>query len=349
MRDLGSFGGSGGAEAWGMSDDGRVVVGYSFTGPSIYHAFRWENGVMQDLGTLGGDTSWAYDASAYGSVVVGAAVWSGDGRNRAFRWTAAGGMENLGTLPGGIRSVARAVSADGNVVAGWSGSDNLIHHAFRWTRATGMVSIHNPAWGNSEAQGMSADGSTIVGAWASPSWNPTRAFRWTAATGMQDLGTLGGEWAEAWAASEDGSIVVGWAERAQGDWRAFRWTAAGGMEDLNIRFAGLLEPGSELEDARGISTDGRYIVGRGINARTGRQEAYLLETECPGCSTPGRCPGDTDGDGDIDQDDLGTLLPALFRQRPDPAYNACADFDCDGFVGQTDIGMLLARFGQNCP
>jgi hypothetical protein len=65
----------------------------------------------------------------------------------------------------------------------------------------------------------------------------------------------------------------------QGSQRAFRWTAAGGMEDLNITYAHLLTDGSELLDsANAISPDGRYIVGQGYNAATGRPEAFLLDT-----------------------------------------------------------------------
>jgi hypothetical protein len=62
--------------------------------------------------------------------------------------------------------------------------------------------------------------------------------------------------------------------------RAFRWTASGGMEDLNTTYARLLTNGSVLWLARAISPNGRYIVGQGYNAATGRHEAFLLET-CP--------------------------------------------------------------------
>jgi probable HAF family extracellular repeat protein len=74
-------------------------------------------------------------------------------------------------------------------------------------------------------------------------------------------------------------VVVGWAENAEGQERAFRWTAAGGMEDLNITYAHLLTDGSVLVEARAISPDGRYIVGWGYNAATGRREAFLLDTQ----------------------------------------------------------------------
>jgi probable HAF family extracellular repeat protein len=133
----------------------------------------------------------------------------------------------------------------------------------------------------SSAFGVSADGSVVVGV----AWNDAgdrRAFRWTEASGMQDLGTLGGGESAALGVSADGSVVVGWAYNAEGYQRAFRWTAAGGMEDLNVTYASLLTNGSVLEVASAISPDGRYIVGRGYNAATGRTEAYLLDTQGTG-------------------------------------------------------------------
>jgi hypothetical protein len=54
------------------------------------------------------------------------------------------------------------------------------------------------------------------------------------------------------------------------------------MEDLNTTYAHLLTNGSVLEMASAISPDGRYIVGRGYNAATGRREAFLLDTQGTG-------------------------------------------------------------------
>jgi probable HAF family extracellular repeat protein len=51
------------------------------------------------------------------------------------------------------------------------------------------------------------------------------------------------------------------------------------MEDLNLTYAHLLTNGSELYRAYAISPDGRYIVGQGYNAATGRDEAFLLDTQ----------------------------------------------------------------------
>ncbi len=281
-------------EAWGISADGRVVVGCTHPdNTSNYRGFCWNRDTMIVLGTLGGLTSWAYAASADGWVVVGGAEHF-SGYNHAFRWRPDSGMQDLGVLPGALRSVARAVSLDGGVVVGWSGFPGQIHNAFRWEDGQ-MTNIHNPSFGGSEGLGVSGDGQVAVGAWGPQSLTPCRPFRWTAATGMYDLGTLGGDWGEAWAANRDGSIVVGWSERSQGNWAAFRWSEATGMEDLNAVYPDLLSPGSVLRDAMAISPDGRFIAGRGYNAATGVDEAYLLDTGSSAFSTENHRPAANSG------------------------------------------------------
>jgi probable HAF family extracellular repeat protein len=186
-------------------------------------------------------------------------------------------MQDLGTL-GGDESVALGVSADGSVVVGWAHNAAGQARAFRWTAAGGMQDLGTLGGDWSTARGVSADGSVVVGS-ARNAAGQGRAFRWTEARGMQDLGTLGGDWSAAYGVSADGSVVVGYAHNAAGQERAFRWTAASGMEDLNITYAHLLTDGSVLREAYAISPDGRYIVGRGYNAATGREEAFLLDTQ----------------------------------------------------------------------
>ncbi len=63
----------------------------------------------------------------------------------------------------------------------------------------------------------------------------------------------------------------------------------------------LLTPGSVLREARAISPDGRYIVGGGYNAATGRTEAFLLDTGFPRR-------GDVNHNGCVDDADLLEVL-----------------------------------------
>ncbi len=305
-----------------------VVVAWAAQ-PSLAQRLTW-------LGTLGGNLSEAYGVSADGSVVVGVAD-NAAGRTRAFRWTAAGGMQDLGTLGS---SWAFGVSADGSVVVGVAYNAAGQWRAFRWTAARGMQDLGTlPGGRSSGANGVSADGSVVVGR-ADNAAGQGRAFRWTAAGGMQDLGTLGGDESGAWGVSADGSVVVGWALNADWQWRAFRWTASGGMEDLNTTYASLLTNGSVLSVASAISPDGRYIVGWGWNAATGRTEAYLLDTQ--GCASEN---GDVDANGCVDDADL---LAVLFAFGNPGSNLGRVDVNCDGVVDDADLLTVLFNFGSGC-
>jgi hypothetical protein len=58
-----------------------------------------------------------------------------------------------------------------------------------------------------------------------------------------------------------------------------------------------------------------------------------------GDTGPQPCPGDLDGDQDVDQSDLGMLL-AMWQAGDG------GDLDCDGTTDQTDLGILLALWGE---
>jgi probable HAF family extracellular repeat protein len=272
MQDLGN------GYTSGVSADGSIVVGYvSITGVG-YRAFRWTaSGGMQDLGTLPGYEygSSALGVSADGSVVVGG-LWKSKRKAHAFRWTASGGMQDMGTLGGDV-SLACCVSADGSVVVGMAENASGQIRVFRWTAESGMQDLGTLGESTCEPFDISANGSVVVG--VARTNTSTRAFRWTAQTGFQDMGTLGGYRSYAHGVTANGMVVIGAADNAIPEQLAFWWDKQNGMQDLNQLYAALLQDGSVLSLASAISPDGRYIVGQGSNARTGRLEAYLLDTQ----------------------------------------------------------------------
>lgn len=121
MVGLGILPGMEGSEARGVSGDGSVVVGDSFT-PDGAEAFRWTStGGMVSLGFLpGGNYSEATAVSGDGSIIVGSS------NDSAFVWDASHGMRSLTDvlegygldLTGWTLGDAVGVSADGRTIVG---------------------------------------------------------------------------------------------------------------------------------------------------------------------------------------------------------------------------------------
>jgi probable HAF family extracellular repeat protein len=173
------------SEAFAVSADGEVAVGYSFSS-SGHEAFRWENDVMTGLGDLEGGEFWseADGVSADGSVVVGFS--SSSSGYQAFRWEN-DVMTGLGYLPGGGFSWAFGVSADGSVVVGTSTSSSGWQAVF-WSEDNNWQPVSLNDFLDSEgvdrndvvlevATAISADGTTIVGYTSGSTENPSQAFR----------------------------------------------------------------------------------------------------------------------------------------------------------------------------
>lgn len=249
VEDLGTVG-TGGAPNYSpsaVSADGKVVVG-QFYG-STQRAFRWENGVMQDLGALEGGYSSATHVSADGKIVVGR---SADTSNhyRVFRWEN-GVIQDLGTPK---NSYATAMNADGSVVVG-SFTDTT-DHAFRWQNGT-VQDLGTLGGTLNHAYAVSTDGKVVVGVSQTAS-SESHAYRWTA-SGMQDLGTLGGSSSGAVATSADGSVVVGGSSDASNRPRTFRWEN-GVMQDLGMP-GGLNYYRVLSVSADYVSADGSVVIG----------------------------------------------------------------------------------------
>jgi len=344
MQNLGTLPQHHTSEANGISGDGNRIVGVAFYqvpyGGS-WRAFLWrpENG-MRDIGQLPGSGINRADAiSGDGSVIVGTGIDYGNAI-RAFRWTSSSGLVSLGTL-GGSESRAFGVSRNGSVIVGWSLNHLGERWAFRWTSAGGMQGLYPLAACCGEAYGVSDDGLVIAGRAHSVVTERWHACLWTwnvSDYSPRDLGTLGGNESQALACTNN-QIAVGWAHNAAGQRRAFCWTPSAGMIDLTAVYASLLSSGSYLELANDITPDGRFIVGQGYNAATGRREAYLLDTLCIGHS------GDVDANGCIDDADL---LGVLFAFGSTGEILGRVDVNCDGTVDDADLLQVLFNFGSGC-
>jgi len=261
---------------YGINDNG-MIVGGSFVdeGGPVAHAFLAEGALaLSDLGTLGGDFSFAYDINNV-MLITGEASNQAN-ETHAFIWSP-GNMRDIGTLAGGNRSVGRSINERGQVAGESTFGRRDATLAFRFTEADGMVSLGAlPGGFSSSGYGINNAGQVVGESDTGPILQPfarvrgfplfgTHAFLWTEAGGMRDLGHLGGGTSRATAISDTGQ-VVGTSSLIDGSAHAFSWTSSGGMLDLNT----LLSPNSGwvLVEAHGVNNKGQ-ITGYGLHNGTG--------------------------------------------------------------------------------
>jgi probable HAF family extracellular repeat protein len=202
VTDLGTLGGTE-SIATAINASGEITGGAT-TAAGAYHAFLYANGSMKDLGTLGGPSSQGQGINKSGTIagyaqlppgtVVGGypphpvSLYSGFIDSN-------GSMTALGP-PGGA---AYAINNDGQVVGECAGGACL----FSGGTITGLGSLGGTS-GSTQATALNSY-SEVVGYSYLPDGN-FRGFFWIDGT-MTALGTLGGDWSQAYGINDAGEIT----------------------------------------------------------------------------------------------------------------------------------------------
>jgi probable HAF family extracellular repeat protein len=304
VTDLGTLGGDNSNVDFPVKNDNGLIVGFAQTSaadplgetfctftctPSggtcrgssqSCRGFRWRDGLMEPLGTLGGNNSAAVGANNY-ALVVGLAENNRQDPNcvspqvldyEAVVWLG-NAIHELPPVSGDAIGAALAVNDYGQVAGGTGicgqgpGIDPVFVHAVLWENnsPTDLGSLggafNNAAWAiNNRGQ--------IVGASDLPGDNTGHAFLWQSGV-MTDLGTLPGDFASIASSINDRGDVVGQSCDADGNCRAFLWQD-GMMTDLNTLAS---DSPLYLISAADINSRGE-IVGTGVDQSTGEPLAF---------------------------------------------------------------------------
>ncbi|HXM22377.1 MAG TPA: hypothetical protein VN948_14070 [Terriglobales bacterium] len=248
--------------------------------------FLWENGVMQDLGTLGGP-----DAGIIGGPPINKGNVEMNERGQVvacsyinytpnadtgvptidpFLWDKEKGMQDLGSLGGNI-GCAIDINNRGQVVGYSNLPGDQTAHPFLWTKPGPMRDL-GTLGGNFGFAIWANEAGEVVGSTTNQGDQASHGFLWKNGI-MTDLGTLNplpnsfGQWINSM------EQIVGFAASSDFSTQAaFLWENGGPLVDLNT----LVPPGSNLYLAAALNINDRgEITGGGFTAK-GDLHAFLL-------------------------------------------------------------------------
>lgn len=306
LTDLGTLGGPNSAVIWPVKNLRGIVSGiaqtaepdplqenwscsFFFPGATATGhrcvGFRWRDGVMTPLPTLGGThgfaagtnnggvtAGWAENATVDPTCVAPQVL-----QFRAVLWDPQGRASEL--PPFGDDSVSAATALnDQGVAVGISGICDIAVgqrsaiHAVRWVDgvAHDLGDIGGDAWNTPTAINQRGDIAGFANIAPGIDFNP-HAFLWTVAGGMVDLGTLPGDATSQASGLNDRGQVVGQSCDAEGVCRGFLWQH-GAMHDVQA----LVVSGDDayILTANDIDDAGR-IAGQAFDEANGRFVAYI--------------------------------------------------------------------------
>jgi len=275
ITDLATFGGYESLAVY-VNNAGQVVGLATNAIPDPYslfgwgyqiHTFLWENGVMRDLGTLGGPDAVpsASCTNQRNGLIAGFSYINfttnpstGVPTVDPFLWKN-GTMLDLGTV-GGTFGFAQCANNRGQVTGQSNLSGDLTHHPFVWHK--GVLTDLGTLGGNNGTANWMNDGGDVVGEAQLPGSQLHDGFLWKNGV-MTDLGTLAGYPCTNATAINENRQIVGTASDCVNPLHAFLWENGGPVVDLNS----LIPSNSSLQlvNAEDINDRGE-IGGVGVPA-----------------------------------------------------------------------------------
>ncbi len=309
LTPLGTLGGPNSAVLWPVKNLRGIVSGFaqtderdpdneffscSFFFPAATRTgyrcvgFRWHNGTMTALPTLGGKNGFATGTNnagftvgwAQNTTIDSSCVAPNTQQFRAVVWGPSGAVaRELPPLPGDTTSAATAINERGQVV-GISGICDQAAGRFSairavlWTHGVpaSLGSFGGVAWNTPNAINQRGDvvGFANASAADAGNFNP-RAFVWNSRQGMQPLAALPGHVTTQAGGINERRQVVGQSCDAGGNCRAVLWRRCEAL-DLNTvaesASALLLTSANDIDDA------GR-ITGQALDSASGQRVAFI--------------------------------------------------------------------------